>query len=409
LAGRGADMQSPRPERGLNPQAGERIEDWLAQYTGRVTGLEIAEEVEEVQASPATSHRSRSVARRRNNGMNTIARTADSEEVKEPRMYTSIGDYLTHKGALSEAQRRTAAEEQHRIQKESTKRVNKTINDTSRKIVEKMRMRRIVELYDALDPAKLGYIDLTDIESTLDYLQPDEQQFLRGILEHYSQQGPTMDMEDFVAEMAVQMRKSTMGPLSALSARRSSHRAEETEEVVEQDRQQKFTFKPYVSYASAEIVEERRRNNGTNQLSVEERCTFLSNEKSMWGQRREALERRKEAEEMAQCTFTPEINSDNGNRKVPKDNYMKPLRTKTNILSTEEREVLQHCTFTPRTTKKRATSQAKSRPVSRATPQRRTPRKAQTPKQPRTQRTAPNSAAAPSPSPMGRKSAVLIR
>ena len=47
----------------------------------------------------------------------------------------------------------------------------------------------------------------------------------------YDPQGPTMDMEDFVAEMAVQMRHSTMGPLSALSARRSTHRSHEAEQV----------------------------------------------------------------------------------------------------------------------------------------------------------------------------------
>lgn len=35
----------------------------------------------------------------------------------QPRVYTSIGDYLTHKGVLAEAQRRTAAEEQHRQEK----------------------------------------------------------------------------------------------------------------------------------------------------------------------------------------------------------------------------------------------------------------------------------------------------
>lgn len=32
-------------------------------------------------------------------------------------MYTSIGDYLTHRGALSEAQRRSAAEEQDRLER----------------------------------------------------------------------------------------------------------------------------------------------------------------------------------------------------------------------------------------------------------------------------------------------------
>jgi len=302
---------------------------------------------------------------------------ADLHVCMQPRMYTSIGDYLTHKGALSEAQRRTAAEEQHRQQRNMCKSDAKIMNPTSRTIVDKMRMRRIVELYDALDPEKMGYIDLTDIDSVVELLQPDEHSFLRDILEHYATQGPTMDMEDFVAEMAVQMRHSTMGPLSALSARRSTHRSHEAEQELEAERQNKLTFKPYVSHTSTRIVEDRRRNTGTAELTAEERCTFLSNEKSMWGQRREALERRKEAEEMAQCTFTPTINPSRSNRKIPKGNYMKPLRVTTNVLSTEEKEVVEHCTFTPNTNRGRSGSRPRSgRAVSRS---RKTPRGARAP------------------------------
>jgi len=73
----------------------------------------------------------------------------------------------------------------------------------------------------------MGYIDLTNIDSILEQLAQDEHKFLRDILEHYAQRGPTMDMEDFVAEMAVQMRNTTMGPLSALSARRRAHDPEQ--------------------------------------------------------------------------------------------------------------------------------------------------------------------------------------
>jgi len=86
----------------------------------------------------------------------------------------------------------------------------------------------------------------------------------------------------------------------------------------------------------------------------------------MWGQRREALERRKEAEEMSKCTFTPNINPGSANRKIPKGHYMKPLRKNTsNALSTEEREVVEHCTFNPKLNPKgtRAGSNSKRRPL----------------------------------------------
>ena len=145
-------------------------------------------------------------------------------------------------------------------------------------------------------------------------------------------------------------------------------------------------FKPHVSSSSSRLVENRRRNNGTDQASIEERCvavcvtpettnpfvlllarcTFLSNEKSMWGQRREALERRKEAEEMSKCTFTPNINPSSSNRKIPKGHYMKPLRKNaSNALSTEEREVVEHCTFQPKLNRKagRVGANSKRRPL----------------------------------------------
>lgn len=157
------------------------------------------------------------------------------------------------------------------------------------------------------------------------------------------------------------MRNNTMGPLSALSARQATMRSAGDE--LEVERREKFTFTPRVSKESSNIVKQVRRNRGTDKMTTKEKCEFLSNEKLMWAQSREAMERKKEAEEMAQCTFTPEINANQFNRKIPKNHFMKPLRTSTNTLSTEEREVLEHCTFTPQTSQyKRSQSRGKSRP-----------------------------------------------
>ena len=41
---------------------------------------------------------------------------------------------------------------------------------------------------------------------------------------------------------------------------------------LEAERQNKLTFKPYVSHTSTRIVEDRRRNTGTAELTAEERC-----------------------------------------------------------------------------------------------------------------------------------------
>merc|ERR1719460_1776639 len=99
------------------------------------------------------------------------------------------------------------------------------------------------------------------------------------------------------------------------------------------------------------MATEKRQSEGRDKASRTQRWAYLANERAMWGQRREALERKKEAEEMAQCTFTPHINSvkrsEGGSRKFTKFHFMSPIRVTNNVLSSEERELLQHCTFSP--------------------------------------------------------------
>merc|ERR1711904_530089 len=93
----------------------------------------------------------------------------------EPRVYSSIGDYLTHMGTISERRRRELSEEKER---EDATRQRVFVNQHSRQLVERMRMRRIVELYDMLDWQGVGFIDLTNLDEKMHALSPEEQDFL---------------------------------------------------------------------------------------------------------------------------------------------------------------------------------------------------------------------------------------
>ena len=100
----------------------------------------------------------------------------EMEGTGENRVYSSIGDYLTHMGSMSEKRRRELSEEKER--EEATRQrfcctasarvyvrvyiriplslsilvdPRTFVNQHSRQLVERMRMRRIVELYDLLD------------------------------------------------------------------------------------------------------------------------------------------------------------------------------------------------------------------------------------------------------------------
>jgi len=289
------------------------VEDWLAGFTARVTGF----------------------------GGEDDDHFGDSQMGGDPRVYSSIGDYLTHMGTLSERRRRELSEEKER---DETTRQRSFVNDHSRQLVERMRMRRIVELYDLLDWQGVGYIDLTNLDEKMHALSPEEQAFLRPILEQHAAMEAAMDMETFVSLMTAHMSGSTTGPLTALTSRIGGSTASRE---LEDERSSNFTFQPTVSSKSTALTA------GRNSGSQEQRWSFLANERAIWGQRREALERRKEAEEMAQCTFTPNINASSrgsgkkGPRKFNKYHFMSPIRVTNNVLSSEERELLEHCTFSP--------------------------------------------------------------
>lgn len=301
------------------------VEDWLADFSSRVTGFP--------QPDDGTGR------------PNSFSESREMEAQGENRVYSSIGDYLTHMGSMSEKRRRELSEEKER---EEATRQRTFVNQHSRQLVERMRMRRIVELYDLLDWQGVGYIDLSNIDDKMNALSPEEQAFLQPILERHAAVETSMDMETFVSLMTAHMSGSTTGPLTALTSSRKSARDMSSADELNEQRRSNFTFQPAVSGKSNQIVKESRANSKQDQASRQQRWAFLANERAIWGQRREALERKKEAEEMAQCTFTPNINTrTRSGKKNNKFHFMSPIRVTNNVLSSEERELLEHCTFTP--------------------------------------------------------------
>jgi len=298
------------------------VEDWLADFTSRATGFPMPDDMD-----------------------NSFSRRAE-EETGEPRVYSSIGDYLTHMGSISERRRRELSEEKER---EDSTRQKSFVNSHSRQLVERMRMRRIVELYDLLDWQGAGFIDLSNLDDKIHALSPEEQAFLGPILEQHAAIEGSMDMETFVSLMTAHMSASSTGPLTALTSSRGSTRTVNRAQELEDERRSTMTFHPAISSKSARMAQTSEV--GPKDYAAQaQRWAFLANERAIWGQRREALERRKEAEEMAQCTFTPHINSAGKGaeqRKYNKYHFMSPIRVTNNVLSSEERELLEHCTFSP--------------------------------------------------------------
>merc|ERR1711990_1238483 len=177
----------------------------------------------------------------------------DSEA--EPRVYSSIGDYLTHMGSISGRRRRELSEERER---EEATRQKTFVNQHSRQLVERMRMRRIVELYDLLDWQGVGYIDLSNIDDKMNALSPEEQAFLQPILERHAAVETSMDMETFVSLMTAHMSGSTTGPLTALTSSRNSTRSMNRAQELEDERRSNFTFEPKVSQKSSRLAKTAR-------------------------------------------------------------------------------------------------------------------------------------------------------
>jgi len=309
------------------------VEDWLADFTARTTGFPVPDFVGDGRPFDSSAHR----------------RVLDQQDAEaEPRVYSSIGDYLTHMGSISERRRRELSEEKER---EDATRQKTFVNQHSRQLVERMRMRRIVELYDLLDWQGVGFIDLTNLDDKMHALSPDEQAFLRPILERHAAVEASMDMETFVSLMTAAMNESTTGPLTALASSRSSARFTQKARDLDQTRKSNLEYTNNMSHNSERMAEQQQQRRDMGDSQRQQRWQYLSNERAMWGQRREALERKKEAEEMAQCTFTPKINkgktAEGGARKLNKYHFMSPIRVTNNVLSSEERELLEHCTFSP--------------------------------------------------------------
>merc|ERR1712086_233359 len=209
------------------------VEDWLADFTARTTGFHVPAFVGDGRPFDSSAHR----------------RVLDQQDAEaEPRVYSSIGDYLTHMGSMSERRRRELSEEKER---EDATRQRNFVNDHSRQLVERMRMRRIVELYDLLDWQGVGFIDLTNLDEKMHALSPEEQAFLRPILEQHAAMEAAMDMETFVSLMTAHMSGSTTGPLTALTSRIGGSTASRE---LEDERSSNFTFQPTVSSKSTALT-----------------------------------------------------------------------------------------------------------------------------------------------------------
>ncbi len=203
------------------------------------------------------------------------------------------------------------------------------VNPKSELMVQKIRMHRIIDLYDRLDIAKLGYINLSDMNVLMSRFTVPEQEFLHPILKKFrGDVGPTrgtvlaMSLNDFVEVMGDIFREGVRtGPTDALLSSRSSdhpldasRRRKSIYKELEEERERKFTFRPQVTERSRALAQCVRRgvesgapkecesSKGDRLASewVEQRCDYMFRERALWCQRRDALHMKQEAEKMAE-------------------------------------------------------------------------------------------------------------
>ena len=262
---------------------------------------------------------------------------SSAPSLRDPDRFDTVGDYL-HEMALSGNPSISAGVAYHPPET--------FVNAKSRELVDKMRIKRVLEVYDALDRDKRGFIDLSDIDSLLSQFPSMIAAFLNNILVNEARSSLTLSKDSFVATVLTEMNQTNAGPLSVLLAQCRGILHQDTDII--EERLSKFTFRPSLAPQTERIIQAQRQN--APSLTPERRAIFLSNERAMWGQRRDALERKKEAEDMAQCTFTPNINQSRyaqTRRRSSKLHFMTPIRPTSSMLTSEELEILNYCTFSP--------------------------------------------------------------
>lgn len=264
-------------------------------------------------------------------------------------------------------------------------------NQNSQKLVEIAKIRKITELFEFLDSDHDGYINIRAIVSDVKYLEPELIQELQFVFKQF-EENTVISLDEFVNHMLARVEDTRLqGAKITLLTSFSRKNAEikkkrmvlETKtEIDPTDLQiidENYTFKPRLNRHSEELVnmsQERRRA-----LSAGRIHEVLLGEKEKWRIKKEIRKEELLQDELAQCTFQPDTRksiqkksrpSSPENQRIEQSNIEeltnRLLQAKKNKLATvsrnsEQRELQEYCSFTPKINKTRS-SHSRSQSIS---------------------------------------------
>ncbi len=271
------------------------------------------------------------------------------------------------------------------------KELSKTVkvNNTTNAVVKDMIEKKLSKLFDFFDEDADGYIYIRQMD--LSQLEPELANQVSVIMGDFmSEHKPLITREEFITAMKerVEKTKNSGPPLITTLASFSKKKLTRLNAPIAATIDPSYcTFKPKVSKTSQDISKSKRYSednayySGNENESKESYFETLSREKQLWNEKLNRLRQEKVDRELEECTFHPNLVTDtsnatsklsmlfntqqqsNGMTKQQSTFQLSPQTiekltsrllqnrkpvTNNEKLTTEDKEIQEHCTFSPK-------------------------------------------------------------
>lgn len=214
------------------------------------------------------------------------------------------------------------------------------LSSESERVLRQGILKKLHEIFDYFDVDSDGYIYLKQVDCNSASLEPELAKELTSMFQEMEQDKALLSFDEFYEAMMKRfdnwtLPKATM--LHSFSAKRQRNNKEDDKEC---------TFKPKLNKNSQVMAKEKRV------VSMYPQVLFL--EKDKYDHRLELLKKEKEQKEVQDCSFKPKLIAKHvpvaANNEVSTRlfNKSKTVPTNNQVTTSEEKEVLEHCSFAPK-------------------------------------------------------------
>ena len=287
-----------------------------------------------------------------------------------------IGDFLfASRYEFEDIRDRLRLEEESRLKKMANQ--PKT-QETSARIVEDMKRKRLMEIFNALDQDRDGYVTLDDVEINENAEKAVKDDLVPLMLEDGSSQ---YNFDSFYMLIERNWKKlQAAGPRShfyQLNRKKKVPQPSPTAATMNQDNAEDATFHPHINPTSEELARRQRDQSGHKPVFEK-----LASEVERRRRNMRELEEKKKNDELKECTFAPQIDL-NSRRLSRKYETRGPNTSRSDSVAarlaqpkrvekkktSEDLELEMHCTFEPNAKQKGTRPQSSLSNASNGYPQ----------------------------------------